>query len=339
MFLVIALLYTPVCVANWNGQYHKTQGSLLSLGRISVGNLGDSSKDVELPESFCNSILLGLTGDCTMPKQWISRIYAALNALSLLILVVAWLWARYFVQEEEKAEQANVNTVQNYTVYVPLSPNQLERSKFYPEEQVKRSPEEQVAYHFEKLLDCPKPIYVNLVHNDYSLKDQFEQKKKLDNRLGKCSYTLWSIMRERRDTIRGQPVKLSDLYEEGFSENVTVGQSEHILCRMCRCSFFSYDAQIGRVRHKQYELLKKLDRTRRKLVGAQKEIQKISPQYPVGAFVTFQRGQDVSKCFSVYPSGFLSRFRQPSDLYLNGKPIQVRKRELQPSCSSCARIS
>eukprot|EP01138_Halocafeteria_seosinensis_P001604 gb/GECG01001643.1/.p1 GENE.gb/GECG01001643.1/~~gb/GECG01001643.1/.p1 ORF type:complete len:1298 (+),score=138.22 gb/GECG01001643.1/:1-3894(+) len=291
--LILAIWYTPQLIINMSATYHEEQSSLVDLARFSVGNLGDQSRGVKLPESFCSTPIFQYPSGCVVPKESISFIYAIFNLIGGIIVLVAWLWLRTLIDREAAAVDQDTFAASDYTVTVSNLPSY--HTDFRGE---------RLRQHFNAVLSKYLPreseeeegelvADINVVESEYPMLKMFRKKKKAYREVLRLMKREVELRQQRGDVWRGGSIpefiqmRLTGGSVAGYEE----GPNEPWLSRKIHCLFPSTTDKINRIQNKMKKLTDEEKKIERRIYST---VNKVNEERR-GAYVNHQMAKATSQ--------------------------------------------
>jgi hypothetical protein len=121
IFAILTIITLPELLTNiYSNDYYSK--ALLSLSRSTVGNLAPQTVGANITISlpFCQSNLFG--DDCTLDRVRLGYFYAVVDAAVSVLLLIAFVWLRYYERIEEMNVDKNTIYASMYTVQVKNLP-------------------------------------------------------------------------------------------------------------------------------------------------------------------------------------------------------------------------
>jgi len=116
IFLVLACLYMPVLILNTFGRSVEEGARLHDLSQTMAGNLGDTNSTESVHFPGCNDNIRGQ--DCDFDKSRVALLYAYIDFLGTVVVIIGFLWLRVFEAKEEIVLDKNTVSAASYTVAV-----------------------------------------------------------------------------------------------------------------------------------------------------------------------------------------------------------------------------
>lgn len=116
IFVFLSAMWFPVLVLNTFGAGENQSAQLNDLAQTMVGNLGDTNRTKTLHLPGCTGSVRGQ--DCELDKEVVAQYYAFTDLIAVIVVIIGYLWLRYFEVKEAKLLDKNSLSAANYTIAV-----------------------------------------------------------------------------------------------------------------------------------------------------------------------------------------------------------------------------